>query len=178
MSFAMAREGVQDFLRDELSWDKTQCGVVFDALPHPKSKQWYVAIDVNAMEPGPSNSAYLKEEQTVDIGIWRRVSERPIDYLYNLLFRTDKYQATIKTIEQLEREVMTVLHFKPDVRNFINTQFSLPSDALGDVFTSPLTYLGKEDDRIVTPPESSIQFIGHRLRFKGLMRLQRISNMG
>ncbi len=179
MSTAMVLEGTRDYLQTQLTWTSKDIDVFPEPIPPPKVKQWYVTISDGGVVPGPDNSDYLQEKFSIIVGVWRRIRERPLDYLRNMLFLNDKYQPGIKTITDLERLMLQQLHHSHGLRNAINTQFALPNDTLGDIFVGPLMYQGRPPvTKEATPEAPNTPFIGHLLRFTGLLRTQRLSNMG
>jgi len=179
MSMGMALEGTRDYLRTQQSWTYKEIGIQFRNLPPAVAPQAYVALDDGGVSTQRSNDYFLRESLTITIGVWRRMSEYPKDVSGQLLIPSNIYQPLVKSLEDLERLVIDDLHTAHALTSAINTQFSLPDATLGDKYTGHLSYTGRTTNETLALPESpDVVFIGRRLRFQGLTRLQPVSGIG
>jgi len=180
MSMGMVLEGVRDYLRTQHSWDKTNCGIQFGAVPIVTTSAFYVSLDDDGVTTTDPRNYHLTEEYAIEIGIWRRTGRLPEDYRGQLQLPDDIYIATAKTITDLERMVVGKLHKIEAARTSINTQFELPDATLGAAFNGHLTYVGrsKNETFAITGQRGTKTFAGRRLRLRGLRRIQRIDSMG
>lgn len=179
MSMGMVLEGVRDWLRDRNEWSITECGVTDDGYPPARAGNFYIAVDEDGVDVGPERTNALTEIYKIEVTVWRRPGHLPKDFLGNIVLPEDRYLPEIKTLHDLERRVIYHLHgwraSTNTLRNFLNTKFNLPDVGRGDAFITELMSTGrgrKEKHQV----DDGMPFIGRRLRFRGLMRVQKISN--
>jgi hypothetical protein len=189
VSMAMALEGTRDFLRAHASapWaavsDENKvkhCGIQDRGFPPPMAPAFYVALDDAGVESGPENNDYLKEILNIEVSVWREASRTPKDYRGKLFTKDDLYLSQIYTISDLERFVLAVLHRSFTLRVAINDQFDLPNVARQEQgFEGCLMYRGRARAEVAVDTDSgnSREFIGMRLRFRGLHRNQYIGSI-
>lgn len=157
-------------------------GVEWEALPPATAGDWYVAIDDGGVSgQGQPQDYYLHEQAQVIIGVWRRQTETPRDRIGRLMLRTDKYRPQAQSLEMIERQIVTMLHFGYGLMSKMNTTIQATT-GLGDCVTMPLIYRGRSRNEAVDLPGFKSQeyqtFIGRRLKFSGLDRTQGVEVMG
>lgn len=175
MSMGMVLEGVRDWLRDKNDWKVIECGVMMDTVPPNRAGQKYVAIDDDGIDTGPENTHGLTEFYNLSIGIWRRPGHLPKDQQWNMVIPEDTYLPEISNLNDLERRVVFWLHNRWDLAGWLNTKYSLPDAGKGDKFTGQLVYRGRSKIESAIGDEGN-RFIGRRLRFRGLRRVQKITS--
>lgn len=185
MSMALLLEGVRDYLRSQNElpngdqWGRQQVGIQFKSMPPATAGQFFLSLDDGGVDAPSNPSYYLKEIYTITIGVWRRMGTTPANRRGQQLLADDIYRDQITTLEDLERIAIKQLHEKPVVTQSVNDQFGLPSEALGDRFQGRLYYTGRSTNETTGLPDSPSEvFIGRKLRFRGMLRVQRIENMG
>ncbi len=182
MSMAFVLEGVRDYLRTQNSWDKHQCQIQQNAVPTEVpnvAPQWYVAIDGGPVTTSNPNNEYLGEEFALTAGVWWRIGAYAPDQRGVMELKTDIYRAGIDTLDKLERKAIKFLHHEWALLTAINTQFSLPDADLGDAFQSALSYTGRgPNEAVVLQNQEAPAFMGRRLNFKGLLRIQYVQSIG
>lgn len=184
MSMALALEGIQNWLRDRNGWKPNECGVQYDALPGFDSGQFYVAIDDAGVEAGSPNTNSIKETLSITIGIWKRPEHLAGMRKGQLKLPLDKYLLGSWTLHQLERQVIIRqlhgLHANYEFMNYLNSINFLPDDLEGAKFNQPLFYGGRgRMDTVAVDAKGlsdPVAWIGYRLRFRGLVREQRLGN--
>lgn len=178
MSMGMALEGVRDWLRDKNGWTNQECGVMFRCVPPNRAGQKFIAIDDGGVETGPANTYGLTEIYNIEIGIWRRPGHLPKDMLGQAMLPEDLYLPEISTLNDLERRVIFWLHFKKELPPYLNAKYGLPDEGRGDIFQEMLTYRGRTKVETAQPDEGQpgLVFIGRKLRFRGLKRIQKITD--
>ena len=128
---------------------------------------------------GDSDS-YLKERFKLVVGIWRRISETPVDLRGKEMLRDNPYQANATTLSDLERYVIRSLHKSRFVNQRINDEIGQDTEQFGEAhFILPLNYRGRSTNEYFTPPGMDAKqgtWMGRRLRFSGLDRTQSIKN--
>ena len=185
MSMAMALEYTAEWLMEKNSWTNNQVGVQPDAIPPNTAGPWYVAIDDSGVETGEDATDALKEILTITIGIWRRSEHLQNDRKGILKLVKDKYLLGAWTLHRLERtilihksgaEIKNGLHNNYSFLTGLNLRFNLPNEADGAEFRMPWNYKGRgRMETIGLADEQAIHaFYGYRLRFRGLMRLQKL----
>lgn len=178
MSMGMALEGVRDWLRSKNDWSNIECGVHYQTVPPNRAGQKFIGIDDGGVETGPANTHALTEIYMIDIGIWRRPGHLPKDMLGNVMLPEDLYLPEISTLNDLERRVVFWLHQRWDLLNYINGKYGLPDEGRGDNFTGQLVYSGRSKVETASPDQQQpgIVFLGRKLRFRGLRRVQKITD--
>lgn len=175
MSMAMLLEGTRDYLREQMPLTAHECDVQFQGTPPAVAGQFFIALEDAGLASGPEESHYLKEIYSIEISIWRRPGPLQRDRWGEFEFRENKYLGSAKTLEKIERSIIELLHHKPAAMVDLNTRFSLPSEHLGENFSSSLRYRGRGGVLTNVLPESpEIAFIGRTLTFSGSMRLQTV----
>lgn len=173
MSMAMALQGTRDYLRTTNTWDYKTCGIQFESKPPNIAGQWYVALDDAGVDTGPDNTDALTENFSIDVGIWRRPGGLPNDRQGELQKVDDIYLANIQSLHDLERLVISQLHNNWTMISTINTQFSLDNTTLMP-FNMPWIYRGRSKMEGVTLADGTARaFLGRRLRFRGMRRIQK-----
>ncbi len=186
MSMGPALEGTRDYLREHANIrnkpgaENKRVTIEFNLFPPPMASNWHIALDDGGIETGNQVNNELVEVLTLMVGIWKRPGGVAPDRQGNLMLETDLYQRQVSTIEQLERAIIKTLHENHAVDAYINTKFGLPVAGLGDAFGGRWVYRGRQKMESVALPDyqGSPVWIGRRLRFTGLKRTQRVSNMG
>lgn len=175
MSMGMVLEGVRDWLRDQNSWKAIECGVMMNTVPPNRAGQKYVGIDDDGIDTGPENTHALTEYFSLSIGIWRRPGHLPKDQQWNMVVPEDVYLPEISNLHDLERRVIFYLHNRWDLVGYLNKKYELPDAGRGGTFTGQLVYRGRGKIESAAGDEAN-RFIGRRLRFRGLRRVQKITN--
>jgi hypothetical protein len=178
MSMGMALEGVRDWLRDRNGWTNMECGVMFRCIPPNRAGQKFIAIDDGGVETGPDNTHALTEIYTLEVGIWRRPGHLPKDMLGQSMLPEDLYLPEISTLNDMERRVIFWLHNRWELLTYINGKYGLPDEGRGDNFIEKLSYRGRTKVETAQPDEGQpgLVFIGRKLRFRGLKRIQKITD--
>lgn len=169
---------LSDFgLRESINY-----GVEFQAYPPPTAGDWYIAMDFagESQTAGPQQY-FLREEYSFLFGIWRRQTEVPRDRLGRMNLRSDLYRPQATTIQAMSRALIKNLH----QQFWLTTEVSLKiqnNDINGNVPESPLIYLGSNANEQYTVDSMRTgdveTFIGRRLKFRGLLRIQTTTEMG
>jgi hypothetical protein len=175
MSMGMVLEGVRDWLRTKNEWDHMTCGVMAGSIPPNRAGQKYVALDDDGVDTGPDNTHGLTEIFGLEVGIWRRPGHLPKDQQWNMVIPEDVYLPEVDNLNKLERNVIFLLHQRWDLAAWLNQKYGLPSSATGDAFTGQLVYRGRSKIEAASG-DGTNRFIGRRLRFRGLRRVQKITN--
>lgn len=178
MSMAMALEGTRDYLRNANSWDHTLCGIQFEARPPNRAGQFYVALDDGGVSTGPDNTDALTEIYTIEVAVWRRPGHLPRDREGELQKVDDIYLSNIQTLHSLEREIIARLHNNYSLMTAVNAQFSLPTGSMADKFLQPWVYRGRSKVEGMTDDNGNRTFIGRRLQFRGMKRIQKRGSIG
>lgn len=164
--------------------EKINFGVEDEGMPPPTAGNWYITLDDGGVtQKARPEDYYIHEELTITVAIWRRQSHIPQDKLGNQFLATDKYQPQIKTLDKLEREVVTRLHQNYGLHVAINEAIENGANDIGDKYANVFIYRGRSRNEKLTLPteianKSTHSFIGRRLRFSGLERFQPIPTMG
>lgn len=157
-------------------------GVEFGAYPPPTASDWYIAIDFGgeSQTAGPQQY-FLREEYSLLIGIWRRQTEVPRDRLGRMNLRSDLYRPQATTIQAMSRSLIKNLHQQFWLPTEINLKLAT-DESYGNKVQSPLIYLGSGANEPYTVDSLRTNdvetFIGRRMKFRGLMRSQKIEEMG
>lgn len=179
MTMAFVVEGVRDYLRDNAPWTKYQCSIQHGAMPPSVATEIHIAIDAGPITTAPENSYYLGETSEIIIGVWKRWKDVPRDRTGTMLVETDIYRAAVATLHSEERTAVKLLHKSFAAMGAINTQFSLPDASKGDAFQSPLHYMGNSgNETMVVVDAQEAAFLGRKLRFRGLLRIQYVDSIG
>jgi hypothetical protein len=189
MSMGMALYGLEAYLRQQYKWQPIQCGVQHRCLPPPRAGQFFVGIDDAGVEGGPAETNALTEVCNIEIGVWRRPGHlSQSDMIGKMKLPTDPYIAGVLTATKLERMVTIPtedqsslgLHQNYGAMNFINSLFGLPDAGLGDKFCEPLVFRGfsRFESVVIGEGKGAEAYYGRRLRFRGLKRIQKYSNIG
>jgi hypothetical protein len=175
MSIGMVLEATRDWLRARNSWKFDQCGVCDEGYPFEKSGQLFVGIDEDGVTAGPANTYGLTETFQLSIAVWRRPGHLPKDMYDQMVIPEDRYLPELSTLHQLERRVMFWLHHRWEFLNYINEKYKLPDAGRGDKFTEALTFAGSSKKEVYVVREG-VAYMGRRLRFRGLKRIQKITS--
>ena len=177
-------EQIAEHLHSENTWTVRQCKVQFEAVPPARAPEWFVGIDDGGMaQTAPEDSNYVREVARIQIGIWRRQGEVPRDDSGIPLKHTDPYRSDRQTLETIERKVIRALIGLPqrnDLVEAINAVIQADQDEYGECVGKPLRYLGRGKNETYIPRghqanEDIPTFIGRRLNFVGLDRIQELS---
>ncbi len=189
MSMAMVLEYTAVWFREKYSWTPQQCAVVHDCEPPAEAGQFFIGIDEAGVEPGPDNTDALTEIFTITVGIWRRpgyLGQR--DRRGFMKLPDDMYVQGAYTLSDLERKVIIHkstlhaaeqnkdgLHNNWAFRTAINAAYNLPDLALGAEFTGCFHYKGRGrmEPLVVDEGNTAQAWMGYRLRFRGLERIQK-----
>ena len=185
MSMDLVLEGVQEWLREKYSWANNQCAVQYNAEPTVDSGQFFVGIDDAGVEESSGDTDCLAEIFSIQIGIWRRPEHIVPDRRGKLKLNTDKWLLGAKTLASLEQKIKihnsgqsgkNGLHRNYAFKDYLNSYWSLPSSTQGSIFVSPLIYGGRTRMETVGLLDGSNPkaFYGYRLRFRGLLRTQKL----
>jgi len=175
----------RDYFRTSYSWKVSQCDITFNATPVSSSMDnFFVALDVVGAEGGSPMTDSLKESFTLVIGIWRRMLHYQKDRKGLMATPSDIYLDTAVELAELEQKVKVQrtdpalygLHNNYTFLKYLNEQYNLPSETLGDKFTTPLSYLGSGpfETAGTNSGSSDIPWTGIKLRFKGCMKEQKL----
>ncbi len=157
-------------------------GLEFGALPPPTASDWYLAFDfAGESQTARPEDYFLREEYSITFGIWKRQTEIPRDRLGRLSLTQDLYRPQALTLHATNRKLVTTFHQKFWLPNYISEKINA-SESNGNVAISPLIYLGcgaNEQYTVDSMRSNDVEtFIGRRCKFKGLMRIQKIEEMG
>lgn len=175
MSMGMVLEGVRDWLRTQNNWDVKTCGVQMGNVPPNTAGPKYISLDDDGVDTGPDNTHALTEIFGLEIAIWRRPGHLTKDYRDQAYLPEDRYLPEISNLHDLERRVVFFLHQRWDLVAWLNTKYGLPDSGKGDNFTGQLVYRGRSKLDSVATDKGEL-YIGRRLRFRGLRRVQKITN--
>jgi len=180
MSAALSIRGTRDYLRKKHGWDYKTCGIQPNAEPPTRlmMANHYVALDDAGVDTeGGHDSDYLKEFPALTVGIWIKPGATPKDMLGNFQMPDDVYLSHVITLADLERSVIVDrlggLHKSYECMNAVNAQFVLPNDNHGAEFRMPFVYRGRSKIDGLPIEGTETVVIGYKLRFKGMMRLQK-----
>ena len=176
MSMGVILSQVRGHLRDALSLSADQCDVQPGGSPTEAAGEWYLAIDERGVESDARS--HLSEEFEIEISIWRRLGQFPADRLGETQLHESEYLSAMHTLDTLERQVILKLHGNfESVTSAANTELGAGLPGGGDVFQLALYYEGR--GRTETLPRSGSRqqptWIGRRLRFRGMTRVQALS---
>jgi hypothetical protein len=192
MSMAFGLEYAMEYLREKNGWEPNQCGVQYDLQPPAEAGDFYVALDDGGIEAGTDATPSLKEILNINVGIWRKpehLAQR--DQTGNLSLPLDNYVLGAYTLHDLERRVVVYnsdqkkygFHHNWELMNGLNSRYKLPDTDNGGTFCTPLFYRGRGKMEFIGtevsgPSETSDTqpWYGYRLRFRGLLREQRVAN--
>lgn len=181
-------QATETWLRSSCDFDNTQCGIQPRCEPPPIAGQWYVGIDDGGIDQTARHDStgefdqYLREVFTVEIGIWRRPGQFPMDRRRELMKNVSPYLLEQQSIESLERKIIVALHKAQGWRAIANDVAGggLPLGGRGDVFSLPLGYAGRgknETLALIRTSNDPDLFFGRRLRFRGATRTQALEGM-
>jgi len=185
MSMSYALTGTRDWLHDSsasgITWgdpaialNKDVCYLAWEARPQRIGGAFAICIDDGGTDTTNSDNYYVGETYTMLVGIWRRIGKYSIDRLAQQMYiPNDLYATNAKSLEDLERDIVTALHQNYAVRAAVNTAYSLPGSGLGDKFLSPWCYKGRGEVEAL-PFDDQNAYLGRVLRFTGFMRNQAI----
>ena len=145
------------------------------SIPPGRAGQKYVALDDDGVDTGPDNTHALTEIFGLEIGVWRRPGHLPKDREWNMVIPEDVYLPEIDNLHKLERAVIFYLHQRWDLVAYLNQKYGMPNSGSGDSFTGQLVYRGRSKIEAAIGDEKN-RYIGRRLRFRGLRRVQKITN--
>lgn len=178
MSMGMVLEGVCDWLRARNGWGVKECGIADGTFPFAATGQFFVGIDEDGESGGNAETNALTEVFSIEIGVWRRPGHLPKDMHGQMLVPQDRYLPEIKTLHDLERRVKVFLHHRWELVQALNTKYGLPDSGRGDNFITSLVWqsTSRKDAYVAgTSAQNAIAFVGRRLKFRGLKRVQKIS---
>ncbi len=182
MAMDYVLQGVRDHLRQRNAWDRLHCDVQEAGYPPATATQWFVGIDETSVTAGKQENYYLGEEFEVSVFVSRNMEWMDPNKRSKSLLRENPYLAHVASMGAIERVVIQSLHMSHVLRNLINDTHNLPDTQNGDIFITPLTYMGRSTTHVMQAPESRIQqsliYKGRELRFRGLKRNQSIASMG
>ena len=175
-------QAVRDRLRSLYSWTKQQCAIRERGFPSPTSGQFFIGIYGTAMSgTGGENDYFLRQNHTLDVAIWRQTSVNPKDQSGDIYEITDSRRPAIETLDRLESKVTQALHQNQELRAACDAIAVTDQDTFGrESFKTPLVYLGWNGHEPFSLPGGGPDgrtFVGRRIRFRGLTRVQRISYM-
>jgi hypothetical protein len=167
---------VRSHLREALTLSADQCDIQPSGSPPEAAGEWYLAID----ELGVASHSrdHLAEEFSIEVAIWRRLGQFPADRRGEAMLPESVYLAAMHTLDSLERRVILALHGNfAEVVAGANTEAGAGMSDGGDVYQLALYYQGR--DRAETLPNQRSrqqpQWIGRRLKFRGMNRVQALS---
>ena len=173
MSMGAILQQVRDHLRSAMSLGVDQCDVRPGGMPTAAAGEFYVAVD----ELGVQSTAqsHLREQYEIEVSIWRRTGQYPDDRLSDVVLRDDVYLAGIQTLDDLERSVIKNLHANyTDITAAANTAIDAGAPGKGDIFQLALYYTGRSRSEVLdhNPKENPAPWLGRRLKFTGMIRVQ------
>jgi hypothetical protein len=176
MSMGIILNQVRSHLREALTLSSDQCDIQPSGIPPEAAGEWYLAID----ELGVASEArdHLAEEFAIEVSIWRRLGQFPADRRGEALLPESAYLAAMHTLDGLERRVILSLHGNfGELVSGANAAVGAGQPGGGDVFQLALYYEGR--GRAETLPRTTgrqqPQWIGRRLKFRGMNRVQSLS---
>ncbi len=173
MSMGIILQVVRDHLQTEMSLDAGECGIQPGGLPPDGAGELYVAVDELGIRSASRNQ--LHEIYEIEVAIWRRSSNYPTDRQGDVVLRDDPQLAGILTLDDLERDVISKLHANhTDIMAVANSAIGAGSPGGGDVFQQPLYFAGRGRSESLRPggSKSPVAWIGRRLKFTGMTRVQ------
>ena len=173
MTMGALLQKVRDHLRQTLPLQSDDCAVRPDGAPPPSAGEVFVAVS----ESGVASDArsHLREVFHIEVSIWRRTGQYPVDRQGELLLPDDVLLAGMLSLDRLERRVVTALHGNyQDLPAALNSELRTGSDAAGDVFQLALYYVGRGASELWPPHGKGAHpnWLGRRLRFEGAHRVQ------
>lgn len=178
MSLAILLEATKTHLLNEVSFtDANNLGIEPDGMPPHAAGKHYVAIDEGNIRQESNNAEFINEVFEISVYVCRRPMEIPNRRQGQLYLKTSVYQATQKTLEQMERPVIAALHGNWSLMNDANTLGGFPNATDGDVYQSPWMYRGRGTTDVVMN-ENDSAWIRRQLRFEGMRRVQEMSIAG
>lgn len=174
MSMGAILKQVRDHLRDAMPLAADQCDIRPDGEPPQSAGELFVAVD----ELGVTSTArsYIEEQFEVEVAVWRRAGQYPADRIGDAQLSDDPYTAGLFTLDDLEREAIRRLHGNfTDVTAAVNTALGTGSGNAGDSFRLALYYEGRGRTEVLPPSRGAqqpAQWLGRRLRFVGMNRIQ------
>jgi len=175
MSMGAIIEHVRDHLRSALSLAVDQCGVQIGGNPPQRPASFYVAIDEVCVESDAKE--HLREIFEIEIVVWRRLGTLPSDRRGDAHLRDDPYLATLQTLDDLEQSVILAIHANyTDITAATNTALGTGAPSGGDIFQMALFYQGRKRSELFPKrsDQANAQWLGRRLRFRGMTRVQAI----
>jgi hypothetical protein len=155
-----------------------------DGHPPPKATGHYIAIDESNIDSIPNMEEGLRERYEISVYCCREANPVSPERLGDMLESTDRYLASIVTLEQMERMVLQTLHGNRSIPQLANAQVGLPGseDLQGDIFQEPLYYVGRgrmgtyiQETAQDYEPQSGWRL--RELRFRGMLRVQRLESL-
>ncbi|HVX15947.1 MAG TPA: hypothetical protein VHC22_32485 [Pirellulales bacterium] len=130
----------------------------------PRSRgQWYVALDEAGV--ASTEKVSLSEEYSVEVRIVKQIGQYAPDQLGRV------YTDHTPGLDELERAVIRAIHNNHRLRQIACDNAGAPGQASGDVFQSPLWYVGRGRTEL---GDKSLE---RRLNFRGARRVQAIDVM-
>jgi hypothetical protein len=176
MSMGAVLKVVRDHLRNRLSLASGQCDVRPDGRPIDAAGDLYVCISEGGVQS--ESRLHLSERYEIEVSIWRRATAAPTDRQGDLLLPDDQYLANMTTLDDLERAVIAQVHGNDaDIRQAANAVL-ISGGASGDGFSVTLFYAGRgPSETFADHARANVGWIGRRLRFGGMLRVQPLSVM-
>jgi len=176
MSMGVVLKIVRDHIRNRLSLTGGQCDVRPDGRPIDVAGDLYVCISEGGVQS--ESRLHLSERHEIEVSIWRRATAVPTDRQGDLLLPDDQYVANLQTLDDLERAIIAHIHGNDaDIRQAANALLT-SGGANSDGFSVTLFYAGRGPSETFTDrPRSSAEWIGRRLRFGGMLRIQPLGAM-
>jgi len=173
MSMGVILKIVRDSLQTALSLDKDACGVQSGGRPPNSAGELYLAVDELGVQS--TARAHLREVYELEIALWRRGGQYADDRHGDVLLADDPYLAGVRTLDALERDVIRHVHGNySDITAAANAEIGAGGGEAGDIFQLALYYVGRGRTETIPRPaaDRTIDWIGRRLKFLGMTRVQ------